>query len=105
MSTFDKLQGSEKARLLSRAKFNIKYQGILGKLFIIIGIVILIFELINGNFIGAIFSFLILFIIGKLFLFAYKKNLEFLIKYKGLDKSQLELAKNYWKSLINVFKN
>ena len=58
-----------------------------------------------GNFVGVIFSFIVLSIIGSLFLLAYIINLKFSIEYKAINKTQIELAKNYLKSLINIFKN
>ena len=104
MKLLDKLNKGHTALMQSRAKFYIKYLHILGCLFIGIGLIILITESINGNIAGGLFGFIIFLIIGALSLFFYYKNKNFLIKTKAINKSQMELSKNYFKNLGNLFK-
>jgi len=104
MKISKKINNSWEAQLKSKAKFQTKYQPIFGYFFIILGLIILIIEIINKNISGGLFAFLILFIIGKLFLFASRKNKEFLVKTKAINKSQSELVKNWWEKFIEIFK-
>jgi hypothetical protein len=100
----DKLNASNKAWMISRAKFNIKYQKIAACIFIFLATLILILEVINKNFAGGIFAFIILFVIGILFWHAYNINIRFLIKMRSINKSQLWLIKNYLVSFVSIFK-
>ncbi|PIR69025.1 hypothetical protein COX93_00615 [Candidatus Nomurabacteria bacterium CG_4_10_14_0_2_um_filter_30_12] len=84
-----------------QAKVSTKVYPVIGSIFVIIGIIILVTEGINGNLKGGIFGFVIIGGLGMFYFIAKKINRRFLVKTGAADKTYKGLVSDY----IKVWKN
>lgn len=100
----NKLNKSTKAWMQTRAKTNYKIYGFLGWLFFFIALYLLISNLVSGNIAPALFGGIIFLLISLAFLWAGKRNHKFLVKMGVEHKTHIELAVNYLKSIVDLFR-